>query len=219
MLNMDMVGRMRNNRLSVLGSESAEEWNGLVEPICDALEIGCQLSGDGYGPSDQTPFYAAGTPVLHFFTGAHEDYHKPSDDSAHINASGGVRIANLVAEVALELTARDGLTYKEAKAPAPIGDVRAYGASLGTIPDYTGSPDNRPGMLLSGVRAGGPADQAGLQRGDRVVELAGREVRDIYDLMYVLRAVKPGEQSSVVVERGGERIEREVTFGESVRTR
>ncbi len=219
MLNMDMVGRLRNNRLSVLGSESAEEWNGLVEPICDALEIGCQLSGDGYGPSDQTPFYAAGTPVLHFFTGAHEDYHKPSDDSAHINASGGVRIANLVAEVALELTARDGLTYKEAKAPAPIGDVRAYGASLGTIPDYTGSPDNRPGMLLSGVRAGGPADQAGLQRGDRVVELAGREVRDIYDLMYVLRAVKPGEQSSVVVERAGERIEREVTFGESVRTR
>ena len=95
--------------------------------------------------------------------------------------------------------------------------MRSYGASLGTIPDYTGSPDNRPGMRLAGVRPGGPADQAGLQRGDWVVELSGREVRDIYDLMYVLREVKPGEQGTVVVERDGERIERPVTYGESTR--
>ena len=113
----------------------------------------------------------------------------------------------------------EGLTYRESEAPAPQGDVRSYGASLGTIPDYTGSPDNRPGMLLSGVRTGGPADQAGLQRGDRIIELAGREVRDIYDLMYVLREVKPGEESSVVVERAGERIQRPVTFGESTGVR
>jgi Tol biopolymer transport system component len=219
MLNMDMVGRLRNNRVAVLGSESAEEWNAVIEPICEALQIGCQLGGDGYGPSDQMPFYAAGVPVLHFFTGAHEDYHKPSDDSTRINAAGGVRIANLVAEVALDLTNLEGLTYREVEAPAPLGDTRGYGASLGTIPDYTGSPDDRPGMLLSGVRSGGPADQAGLRRGDRVVELAGREVRDIYDLMYILREMKPGEQGSVVVERDGERIQRAVTFGESIRTR
>ncbi len=219
MLNMDMVGRLRNNRVAILGSESAEEWNAVVEPICDALQIGCQLSGDGYGPSDQTPFYAAGVPVLHFFTGAHEDYHKPSDDSASINAAGGVRIAHLAAEVALNLTKLDGLTYRESEAPAPQGDARSYGASLGTIPDYTGSPDNRPGMLLSAVRPGGPADQAGLERGDRIVELAGREVRDIYDLMYVLEDVKPGDESTVVIERDGERIQRSVTFGESSRAR
>ncbi|MFL2547085.1 MAG: M28 family peptidase [Candidatus Rariloculaceae bacterium] len=215
MLNMDMVGRLRNNRVSVLGSESAEEWDEVIEPVCNALAMGCQLGGDGYGPSDQMPFYAAGVPVLHFFTGAHEDYHKPTDDTAFINAAGGVRIANLVADVALNLTTRDGLTYRDAEAPAPVGDVRSYGASLGTIPDYTGSPDNRPGMLLSGVRSGGPADLAGLERGDRVVELAGREVRDIYDLMYVLRVVRPGEESTVVFERQGERIQRDVTFGES----
>ena len=219
MINMDMVGRLRNNRLSVLGSDSAQEWDSVVGPICDALQIGCQLGGDGYGPSDQMPFYTAGVPVLHFFTGAHEDYHKPSDDSALINAAGGVRVANLVAEVALNLSALDGLTYQVADAPAPPGDMRGYGASLGTIPDYTGSPDNRPGMLLSGVRSGGPADVAGLQRGDRIVELAGREVRDIYDLMYILREAKPGEESTVVVEREGEPIQRTVTFSESVRTR
>ncbi|MGY8815986.1 MAG: M20/M25/M40 family metallo-hydrolase, partial [Gammaproteobacteria bacterium] len=219
MLNMDMVGRLRNNRLSVLGSNSAQEWDSVVEPICDAMQLGCQLGGDGYGPSDQMPFYAAGVPVLHFFTGAHEDYHTPSDDTALINAAGGVRIANLVAEIAIDLSALDGLTYQVADAPAPPGDMRGFGASLGTIPDYTGSPDNRPGMLLSGVRSGGPADVAGLQRGDRIIELAGREVRDIYDLMYILQEKKPGEESSVVVERNGESIQRTVTFSESTRTR
>ena len=219
MLNMDMVGRLRNNRVSVLGSESAEEWDLIVKPICNALTLSCQLGGDGYGPSDQMPFYAAGVPVLHFFTGTHEDYHKPSDDSALINAAGGVRIANLVAELTTDLTALDGLTYRESEAPAPIGDIRGYGASLGTIPDYTGSSDNRPGMLLSGVRAGGPADEAGLQRGDRIIELAGREVRDIYDLMFVLREVRPGEESTVIIERAGEPIQFSVTFGASSRTR
>ncbi|MCZ0953814.1 MAG: M28 family peptidase [Rhodospirillaceae bacterium] len=219
MLNMDMVGRLRNNRLSVLGGDSAEEWERLIQPNCASLELACELGGDGYGPSDQMSFYAAGVPVLHFFTGAHEDYHKPSDDTALINAEGGVRIANLVAEVALILTTLDGLTYVAAEAPAPIGDVRSYGASLGTIPDYTGSPDDRPGMRLAGVRPEGPADLAGLQRGDWIVELGGREIRDIYDLMYVLRESRPGEETTVVVERDGERIERPVTFGESAGTR
>jgi Tol biopolymer transport system component len=215
MLNMDMVGRLRNNRVTVLGGESAEEWGGLVQPICDALRIGCQIGGDGYGPSDQTPFYAAGVPVLHFFTGAHEEYHKPTDDTARINAAGGARIAGLVAELALDLTSAEHLTYVAAAAPPPQGDMRGYGASLGTIPDYAVAPGQRPGMLLAGVRPGGPADQAGLKRGDRIVELAGREVRDIYDLMYVLRDARPGQESSVVVERDGENVEREVTFGQS----
>ena len=217
MLNMDMVGRLRNDRLAVLGGASAEEWEAVIQPFCAAFELECELGGDGYGPSDQMSFYAAGVPVLHFFTGAHDDYHKPSDDAASINAAGGVRIAGLVADVALQLTTLEGLTYLAAEAPAPLGDVRSYGASLGTIPDYTGSPDNRPGMRLAGVRPGGPADRAGLQRGDWIVELSGREVRDIYDLMYVLREVKPGEQGTVVVERDGERIERPVTYGESAR--
>jgi Tol biopolymer transport system component len=218
MLNMDMVGRLRANRVSILGGESAEEWNDLVQPLCANLKISCQLGGDGYGPSDQTPFYAAGVPVLHLFTGAHEDYHKPSDDAELINAAGGARIANLVANLAADLTAIDGLTYKESEAPTPQGDVRGYGASLGTIPDYTGAPDNKTGMLLAGVRAGGPADVAGLQRGDRVVELLGHEIRDIYDLMYSLREAKPGQEGSVVVERGDERIAVTVTFGTSTRT-
>ena len=219
MINMDMVGRLRNNRVSILGGDSAEEWAEIVQPQCAALKVECQLGGDGYGPSDQTPFYAAGVPVLHFFTGAHNDYHKPSDDAEFINAAGGARIAQLASNLAIQVSGIEGLTYKESEAPPVQGDVRGYGASLGTIPDYTGAPDDKTGMLLAGVRAGGPADQAGLQRGDRVVQLMGREIRDIYDLMYVLRDAKPGEEASIVVERSEERIETTITFGTSSRMR
>jgi hypothetical protein len=91
MLNMDMIGRLRSDKLAVLGSESALEWKDLVPDLCDRRGLDCSLSGDGYGPSDQTPFYAAGVPVLFFFTGAHDDYHKPADVAAKINAAGGVR--------------------------------------------------------------------------------------------------------------------------------
>jgi Tol biopolymer transport system component len=219
MINMDMVGRMRNNRVSILGGDSAEEWSDIVQPQCAALKVECQLGGDGYGPSDQTPFYAAGVPVLHFFTGAHNDYHKPSDDAEFINAAGGARIALLAGNLAIQVSGIEGLTYKESEAPPVQGDVRGYGASLGTIPDYTGAPDDKTGMLLAGVRAGGPADKAGLLRGDRVIQLMGREIRDIYDLMYVLRDAKPGEQASIVVERGDQRIETTITFGTSSRMR
>ncbi|HKV12986.1 MAG TPA: M20/M25/M40 family metallo-hydrolase [Thermoanaerobaculia bacterium] len=212
MLNMDMVGRLRGNLLTVLGGESAEEWKEIVKPACDRALLGCALSGDGYGPSDHSPFYAAGVPVLHFFTGAHSDYHKPSDDAEAVNAAGGARIAGLVAALTEEIADRPGkLTYRNAPAPAPMGDSRSFGASLGTVPDYAG--DGRPGVLLSGVRPGSPAEKAGLRRGDLLVELAGTPIRDINDMMFVLRKSKPGEKTTAVVDRGGERVTVEVTFG------
>ena len=212
MLNMDMVGRLRGNQVAVLGGESAAEWKEIVPPVCDRDGVLCALSGDGYGPSDHSPFYAAGVPVLHFFTGPHEDYHKPSDEADKINAAGGARVALLVSDLAAEIAGRPGRpTYKSAPAPAPQGDVRSYGASLGTIPDYAG--DGRPGVLLAGVRAGSPAEQGGLRRGDLLVGLGGREVRDIHDFMYVLQRAKPGEKATAVVVRDGQKVEMEVTFG------
>ena len=153
-------------------------------------------------------------PVLHFFTGAHEDYHKPSDTADKINAVGGERVALLVADLAREVSGHPArLTYKSAPAPAPQGDSRSYGASLGTIPDYAG--DGRPGVLIGSVRPEGAAAKAGLVRGDLLVELAGTPVRDIYDFMYILRKAKPGETAKAVVERGGKRIEVSVTFARS----
>jgi Tol biopolymer transport system component len=212
MLNMDMVGRLRGNLLSVLGGESAEEWKEIVAPACDRARLGCSLSGSGYGPSDHSPFYAAGVPVLHFFTGAHSDYHTPADDADKVNVAGGARIAGLVADLSLDLAGRPGRpTYKSAPAPVTQGDMRSFGASLGTIPDYAG--DGRPGVLLAGVRPGSAGEKAGMRKGDLLVELSGTEVRDINDFMFVLRKSKPGEKTTAVVVRDGQRLTMDVTFG------
>jgi S1-C subfamily serine protease len=154
--------------------------------------------------------------VLHFFTGTHEDYHKPSDDTEKINAQGGEQVAGVVAEVALALADRpERLAYKSAPAPAPQGDMRSFGASLGTVPDYAG--DGRPGVLLAGVRPGSPAEKGGLQRGDLLVELAGTPIRNIHDLMFVLRSAKPGQAAKAVVDREGKKVELDVMFEASSR--
>jgi hypothetical protein len=211
MLNMDMVGRLKDRKLSVRGGDTAAEWQSLVEPLCQREDLACTIGGDGYGASDHAPFYAAGAPVLHFFTGVHSDYHKTSDDTDRIDADGGARVAAVVADTALAVANRpERLAFKSLPAPAPKGDVRSSGASLGTVPDYAG--DSRPGVLLAGVRPGSPAEKGGLQRGDLLVELAGSPIRNIHDLMFVLRGAKAGETATAVVERGGERVEVQVTF-------
>ena len=158
MINLDMIGRLRHNRVSVLGSASAEEWDVIVPAACDRTGLGCKLGGDGYGPSDQTPFYAAGIPVLHLFTGTHEQYHRPTDDLEQINAAGGARIAALVADLAQTLGTREsGLTHVAAAPPPPPGDSRSYGASLGTIPDY----GRRQGRGVARRRSSGQRGGAG----------------------------------------------------------
>jgi Tol biopolymer transport system component len=217
MINMDMVGRLRENKLAILGGGSAEEWPALAAPLCEARGLVCTTSGDGYGPSDQTPFYAAGIPILHLFTGTHDDYHRPSDDSARINATGGAAVAALAADLAIAAGGAEKLTLRAVPEPAPSGDVRSFGASLGTIPDYTGPGEGKSGVLLAGVRPGGAAEKAGMQRGDILIGLLGREIGDINDFMFLLRQAKPGDKAKAIVLRDGKRIELEVVFGESRR--
>ena len=215
MLNFDMVGRMRQNRLHVLGAESAAEWAAIAGSACAAAGVDCLLGGDGYGPSDQTPFYGAGVPVLHFFTGAHFDYHKPSDLPERINAAGAARSAQIVAQIVQEAGAREQrLTYRKVRAPAPLGDRRSFGAALGTIPDYGGPPNGEQGMLLADVRPGGAADLAGMRRGDILVRLGKHQITGVEDLMYVLQSSKPGETVQVTVLRGGKELLLEATFQE-----
>jgi Tol biopolymer transport system component len=219
MLNMDMVGRMRENRLQVLGAESAAEWRELVDASCGSAKVSCAASGDGYGPSDQTSFFSAGAPVLHFFTGTHSDYHKPSDTADKINAAGAMQTGKICASLAIAASKREAaLTFKaDAEGPAPRGDMRSFNASLGTIPDYGGPPNGKKGVLLAGVRAGGGAEKGGMRKGDILVKLGASEVGSVEDLMFVLNAHKPGETVPAVVLRDGKEVKLEVTFQEASR--
>jgi hypothetical protein len=216
MINLDMVGRLRE-RLSVLAGETAAEWPALVRPACRRAGLDCTLSGEGYGPSDHTPFYAAGLPVLHLFTGFHPDYHRPSDDTEQINAVGGVKVAHLAADLARELAGRPArLTYLGAPVPVRLaGDLRSYGASPGTLVDA--SAGAREGVVIAELQPGGAADRPGLPRRARRRELGGAPVRDAAGLTSLMRKVRPGETVPAVIERGGERLTVAVTFGGGAR--
>ncbi len=218
MLNLDMVGRLRDNRVQVLGTDSAAEWAVLVAAACDGEHIGCATKGDGFGPSDQAAFYGAGVPVLHFFTGSHSDYHKPSDTADKINGAGAAAVARLVERIALTAGARPALTYRKGTtSPMGAGDARSFSASLGTIPDYVGPAGGKPGVLLSGVRAGGAAEQAGMKRGDVLVRLGRNDIRSVEDLGYALNGAKPGETVTAVIIRDGKEMKLTTTFQESKR--
>lgn len=219
MLNMDMVGRMRDNRLQVLGAETAGEWQDMIAKSCEENRVSCAASGDGYGPSDQINFFSAGVPVLHFFTGTHSDYHKPSDTADKINAGGAMQTGHICAGVALAASQREApLSFKaDAQGPTPHGDMRSFNASLGTIPDYGGPGAGKKGVLLSGVRAGGAAEKAGMKKGDVLVRLGKSEIASVEDLMFVLNASKPGETVPAIVVRDGKEVKLDVTFQESQR--
>ena len=217
MLNMDMVGRMRENRLQVLGAETAVEWKDIVQKACDTSRVECGMSGDGYGPSDHSSFYAAGAPVLHFFTGTHSDYHKPTDTADKINAAGAAQTGKICGDVAVAVSQHEKpLTFKAGiEGAADRGDLRSFNASLGTIPDYGGPGAGKKGVLLAGVRPGSAADKGGMKKGDVLVRLGKSDVGSVEDLMFVLNASKPGETAPAVVLRDGKEVKLEVTFQES----
>ncbi|MBZ0231413.1 MAG: M20/M25/M40 family metallo-hydrolase, partial [Deltaproteobacteria bacterium] len=212
MLNMDMVGRLRDNTVQVLGAESAVEWASVVEPLCAKWRIGCHLAGSGYGPSDHMAFYMGGSPVVHFFTGGHLQYHRVTDDAPTVNAAGMARVAGLVADTALALSAAPKLTYKKVPPPPKMGDIPLRGASLGTIPAY-GDTSNVAGVLLSDVVPGGAAHKAGLKAGDRIIKIGVTEVRNVQDLMLVLGEAAPGQEAAIIYMREGQTHTAKATFG------
>ena len=220
MINLDMVGRLRDNRATILGADSASEWPALLEAACADARIECTPSpSGGYGPSDQMPFYAAGVPVVHFFTGPHSDYHKPSDSrrSDQRGRRGPDRRRRRVAGGDASRRAASAFTFQRMTGPPAEGDARSFNASLGTIPDYAGPPGGAPGVLLAGVRGGAAAEQGGLRRGDILVRLGTHPIGSVEDLMYALNASKPGETVTAVVKRDGKELKLPVTFEEGRR--
>jgi S1-C subfamily serine protease len=159
-------------------------------------------------------FFVAGVPVLHFFTGSHADYHKPSDTADKINAGGAAQVAAIVSALSRSLAEREApLAFQAgAEGPAPRGDLRNFNATLGTIPDYAGPGAGKSGVLLSGVRPGSPAEKGRLRRGDLLIKLGRHDIRSIEDFMFVLNASQPGETARAVVVRDGKELTLEVTF-------
>jgi Tol biopolymer transport system component len=216
MVNLDMVGRLREDSLIALGSESAPQWKEIIEAASPGLSLKITSRGDGYGPSDQTSFYAAQVPVLHLFTGTHEQYHTPEDDAATINAVGGARVARFTAALGERLALDSGKPQyaRLSTAPTMEGDSRGYGAYLGTVPDYRAMEAESGGVLLADVRAGGPADRAGIKGGDRIIRMAGTRIENLYDMTFALQDHKPGDTIDVVVIREKEEVTLRATLGD-----
>ena len=166
------------------------------------------LNEDGFGPSDHSSFYAKQIPVLFFWTGTHADYHKPSDTADKINYDGEVGILNLVARIVRDIDSSDKRPVYTVAKTASTGRTTGFSISLGTIPNYADSND---GLLLDGVREDSPAAKAGLKAGDKVVKLAGRDLRNVYDYTAALGEMKAGQEYEVEIMRGSERFKFKIT--------
>jgi hypothetical protein len=209
-LNFDMVGRMQDNKLIVQATGTSPAWPRILERENVRAGFDLALHEDPYQPTDVATFNQAGVPSLNFFTGAHADYHRPSDTADKIDYEGLERIAEYAAAIVQRIAALEAppafakVAPKAGERPSRAG-VRVF---TGTIPDYTAEAK---GLLLGGVIGGGPADQAGLRKGDLIVAIGSQTIANIYDYTYALDALKAGEPAKVVYVRDGQRKETMLT--------
>jgi hypothetical protein len=206
MINLDMIGRLRA-KLDVQGTGTSATWPALLDSLAaDPGTPELARVPDGFGPSDHASFYGRQIPVLALFTGAHDEYHRPTDDLETIDPQGEVRVLELAARIVEAIA--DGREIPYAEAPVTERRAMAFRVGLGVIPDY-GYADG--GLLLASVRPDGAAAAAGLQAGDVIVELAGREVADVYAYTEILAGLEAGVAIDAVVHRGDETFTVSVT--------
>jgi len=209
MINMDMVGRLsEDKKLAVYGTGTSPTWPALVETIGKDKGFDVKFHPGGVGPSDHTSFYLKDLPVLHFFTGQHEDYHKPSDDIDKINYEGIKEVQGFIEDIIANCDSKGKLEFTKTKdedsRKAPNMSV-----TLGVIPDYM---FDGKGMMISGVKEGRPAEKAGIQNGDIVLKMGEIEVVDMMAYMKALSEFKKGDKTKVIVKRGEEELEFIVEF-------
>jgi hypothetical protein len=214
MINLDMVGRLRNKRLIVYGSRTAKEFPALLDSLNWYAGFDLKARGDGYGPSDQSSFYAAGRPVLHVFTDLHEDYHRTTDDWEKINLDGFNKVADftvgLVTALANRTTPLTQIATTPTAGPEAVSEAQGYGAYLGTVPDMSDSPG---GVRLLGVRAGSPAEKAGLRGDDIITRIGNMDVPDLQAMTAALRSHEPGDTVDIVIKRGSQVTTLRATLG------
>ncbi len=209
MLNMDMIGRVKDTVITVQGLGSAEEWPAVLDSASADSGLTVKRFDDGVGGSDYTAFYTKQLPVLNFFSGLHAQYHTPADTPDLLDYPASISVVEIVAGVVNGINALDdGLSFTEDLSPqitrqgsGQVDTGRGYKVSLGTIPDY--SYLGGDGVLLAGVRQNSPASEAGLMTGDRLIRMGGTDIRNIYDFTYALEEHKPGDVVELVVVREG----------------
>ena len=199
--NFDMVGRLRDNKLTLQGIGSSAAWKRVVEKRNVVAGFHLTLEDDPYLPTDSTAFYLKEVPFINFFTGSHADYHRPTDIAGTLNYEGLERIARfasaLVSDVAATANRPDFVKVEPSSPSGERDNLRVY---IGSIPDYT---TEISGVKLAGVRGNSPADRGGLKTGDIVVEFAGQKITNIYDYTYALDSAKIGQPVKVVIQRDG----------------
>ncbi|MCH2451208.1 MAG: M28 family peptidase [Gracilimonas sp.] len=207
MINMDMIGRMNDDRLMIFGVATTEDWETiLTEANTGSLDL--DLVPDGTGASDHTSFYYKDIPVLHYFTDTHADYHRPSDDAEWINAEGQARLLQHVARVIEQLDTMDKPELPFVEAPGEQRQsMTMSGPTLGVLPDYG---FDGTGFRITGVSNGGPADRGGLEGGDVIIKIGEMEIEDIYSYMGALNELEKGTTVPVTVIRDGEELVFEV---------
>jgi hypothetical protein len=206
MINMDMVGRLKkDSTLAVYGVGTSPIFKQTITAHNEKFKLIEKESG--VGPSDHTSFYLNNTPVLHFFTGQHEDYHKPGDDSEKLNYSGMETIANYIFAIVGDLDDNGKLAFRKTKNESE--EVPRFKVTLGVIPDYM---FDGKGMRIDGVSENKPAQKAGLKKGDIVIQLGDIEIKDMMSYMKALSKFEKGSETTVKVDRNGKELEAPIKF-------
>ncbi|HLQ79318.1 MAG TPA: M28 family peptidase, partial [Terriglobia bacterium] len=216
MINMDMIGRVSNDHVTVLGVGTSAEFKPWIEEFNKSVGMQITYSSSGHEGSDHISFDGKHIPILFFFSGLHSDYHRPSDTSDKINSKGAVQILELVAMSAQRLansSTRPLYTEVHEEKPANAGIASpssgGYGPYFGSVPDFR---DDIMGVLFADVRADSPAQKAGLKAGDTLVEFGGKSILNLNDFTYALGSKKPGDVVAVVVQRNGQPLKVNVTL-------
>ena len=202
MINMDMIGRLRDNKLTVMGAGSSREWEALINKANSGVGLNLSYIDSAFGPSDQTGFFTDNIPAVLFFTGLHEDYHTPDDDWWKINSEGEVKVLRVIANLVSDL----GAGARKIEFSGGVGaykgpqGLRVY---LGTIPDYSSL---KGGVSLAGVTKGSPADKAGLEKYDTIIEAGGNRIENVYDYLHALEESRPGAAVELVILRKGKKM-------------
>ncbi|MGO9492556.1 MAG: M28 family peptidase, partial [Terracidiphilus sp.] len=213
MINMDMIGRIRDNKIFIGGVGTGSTFVPILEAAQKKADFKIEYSPGGYSASDHTSFVASKIPVLFFFSGLHADYHKPSDTWDKINAASAAQLLNMVADVMLQLaSAPQPPQFVVVAGEKPMGGISGgggYGPYFGSIPDFGEVKD---GVRFSDVRPGSPAAKAGLKAGDILVQFGDKPIHNLYDFTDALRRSKVGQTVEVKVLRDGQPLTVSVTL-------